>query len=292
VKLALLEHLPGDAPVTVLHHLGLPDERVETVPLEDLDRSVEPDHLTSFFVDTGEARIAAELANFYALVERLRGPGGCPWDAEQTHRSLARHTLEEAYEVVEAIERLPFDAPAGEVDLDHYHALGDELGDLLFQVFIHSVLAREAGAFTIADVARGIHDKLVRRHPHVFGDVVARSAGEVVTAWEQIKKAERGAESVVEGIPEGLPALLYTAKLLRKAESIGIDPASLVEERFAASLDGLSGAAAEARVGELLGAAVVAARAGHVDAEVALRAWAARVRDRVREAERANTRSE
>jgi tetrapyrrole methylase family protein/MazG family protein len=289
VKLVLLEHLPADTPVVALHHLGLPEEEIRSVALEDLDRDVEPDHLTSLFVDTGRQRIASELATFYALVERLRGPGGCPWDAEQTHRSLARHTLEEAYEVVEAIEQLPFDAPAGDVDATEteYGALADELGDLLFQVFIHSVLAREAGAFTLADVARGIHDKLVRRHPHVFGDVVAVDADAVVTNWEQIKKAEKGAASVVDGIPDGLPALLYATKLLRKAESVGIDPVALVRDGRAARLEALDPAAREEAVGELLAAAVVAARRAGVDPEVALRGWAARAREHVRRIEQA-----
>ena len=154
VKLALLEDLPPDHDVTVLQGLGLPDERVFTVALAELDRAVEPDHLTSLFVDTGEVAVGAELARLVALTERLRGPGGCPWDAAQTHHSLRRHVLEEAYEVAEAIEQLPADAPAGDVPPGAYDALEDELGDLLFQVMIHSVLAAEAGAFTIADVAR------------------------------------------------------------------------------------------------------------------------------------------
>ncbi len=120
------------------------------------------------FVDAGPATVAGEFAELVALSELLRAPGGCPWDAEQTHHSLARYLLEESYETVEAIEGLPADAPAGEVDADAYARLEDELGDLLYQVVFHSVLAREAGAFTIGDVARGIHEKLVRRHPHVF----------------------------------------------------------------------------------------------------------------------------
>ncbi len=171
VKLALLEVVPPDHPVTVLQRLGLPDEHVVELALEDLDRNVEPDHLTSVFVDTGELAVASEFARLVGLAERLRGPGGCPWDAQQTHHSLRRHVLEEAYEVAEAIDDLPSDAPNGDIDIAQYDALEDELGDLLFQVVIQSVLAAEAGAFTVADVARRIHDKLVRRHPHVFGDV-------------------------------------------------------------------------------------------------------------------------
>ena len=191
VKLTLLEHLDPATTVTVLQRLGLPDERITTVELADLDRVVEPDHLTSLFVnvETGAAGAAREIVRLLQLAKRLRDPGGCPWDAEQTHHSLTRYLLEESYEVVEAVEALPLEAPGGDVPVPEgaYAALEDELGDLFYEVVFHAVLAEEAGGFTMADVARGIHDKLVRRHPHVFGDVVADEATEVVKNWEQIK---------------------------------------------------------------------------------------------------------
>ena len=224
VKLALLESLPPEHEVTVLQRLGLADERVFVVALADVDREVEPDHLTSLFVDTGSAGVGTELARLLALTERLRGPSGCPWDAAQTHHSLRRHVLEEAYEVVEAIEELPVDAPGGDIPIGAYDALEDELGDLLFQVMIQSVLASEAGAFTVADVARAVHTKLVRRHPHVFGDVHVNDANEVVTNWEQIKKTEKEDQSLVAGVTAGLPALIATQKLFRKGTSIGLEP--------------------------------------------------------------------
>lgn len=285
IKLVLLEALPPDAPITVLQQLGLPSERVVTVALEALDREIEPDHLTSIFVDVGQAAVAGELAALVALSERLRAPGGCPWDAEQTHHSLARYLLEESYETVEAIEALPADAPGGDVDVDAYARLEDELGDLLYQVVFHSVLAREAGAFTVADVARGIHEKLVRRHPHIFGDVEADTASEVMTNWEQIKKREKGSDSIVEGISPGLASLLYAHKLYRKAASIGLEPGSDIEalDRAAVALETLRDAdagATEAALGDLLAAAVVLARSRGVDAETALRGWSARFRDR------------
>jgi tetrapyrrole methylase family protein/MazG family protein len=285
VKLALLDALPASAPVTVLHHLGLPDEQVVTVALEDLDRGVEPDHLTSVFVDTGEVPVAGELARLVALSERLRAPGGCPWDAEQTHHSLARYLLEESYETVEAIEGLPAAAPAGRPDLDAYARLEDELGDLLYQVVFHAVLAREAGVFTIADVARGIHDKLVRRHPHVFGSVAADTVAEVMTNWEQIKLEEKGTTSLVEGISPGLASLLYAHKLYRKAASVGLEPGTDAEALDRAELAIMALRAADAgtteeRLGDLLAAGVVLARARGVDAETALRGWSARFRDR------------
>jgi tetrapyrrole methylase family protein/MazG family protein len=283
VKLQLLEVLPPEHPVTVLRRLGLPDEHVEAIALVDVDRIVDPDHLTSLFVDTGDATVAGELARFVALVERLRAPGGCPWDAAQTHHSLRRHVLEEAYEVAAAIESLPPDAPKGDIPMGAYDDLADELGDLLFQVVIQSTLATEAGAFTVADVARGVHDKLVRRHPHVFGDVHVDDADDVVTNWEQIKKAEKQHSSLVEGITPGLPALLYAQKLYRKATSIGLEPFAepAISLRDAAgALPAASDDEVEAVLGEVLAAAVAVARARGLDGESALSGWAGRFRDR------------
>ncbi len=271
VKLALLEDLPPEHDVTVLERLGLPDEHVFTVPLAELDRVVEPDHLTSLYVDSGEVAVGAALARLVVLTERLRGPGGCPWDAAQTHHSLRRHVLEEAYEVAEAIGDLPADAPAGDIAPGAYDALEDELGDLLFQVMIHSALASEAGAFTIADVARHIHEKLVHRHPHVFGDVRVHTADAVVTNWEQIKKQERGNTSLVEGITPGLPSLLYAQKLFRKASSVGLAPDLPHLEMTVADEDALGVA--------LAALAAAGARAG-VDGESALAGWARRFKDR------------
>jgi tetrapyrrole methylase family protein/MazG family protein len=277
VKLVLLEALRPDHSVTVLQRLGLPDEQIFEVPLARLDQGFEPDHLTSLFVDTGEVAVASEFARLVALAERLRGPGGCPWDAAQTHSSLRRHVLEEAYEVAEAIEELPPDAPGGDIpSLAVYDSLEDELGDLLFQVVIHSVLAAETGAFTTADVVRRIHDKLVHRHPHVFGEVRVDSADEVVTNWEQIKKAEKGHTSLVEGVTAGLPSLLSVQKLMRKASSIGLDPG--IESGAPLATDATL--ADERDLGDALAAvAAVAARRG-VDAESALAGWVRRFKDR------------
>jgi len=282
VKLALLEHLGPDTPITVLQRLGLPDERIAVVALEELDRgAVEPDHLTSVFVDAGAVSAARELVRLLQLAKRLRDPGGCPWDAEQTHHSLTRYILEESYEVVEAVENLP---TAG------YAPLEDELGDLLYQVVFHAVIAQEAGEFTMADVARGIHDKLVRRHPHVFGDVVADETSDVLRNWEQIKKKEKGTTSIVAGITPGLPSLLYTHKLFRKAASVGleIDDVNAALDRLDAALGALRAddADVEAQLAQVLAASVIVARAGGVDAESALRGWAADYRRRFEAAER------
>ena len=281
VKLALLEHLGPDTPVTVLQRLGLADEQITVVPLEELDRgAVVPDHLTSVFVDTGAVSAARELVRLVQLTKRLRDPGGCPWDAEQTHASLTRYLLEEAYEAVEAIEHL---------DADGVAPLQDELGDVLYQVVLHSAIAQETGEFTLADVARGVHDKLVHRHPHVFGDVVAEATSDVMRNWEQIKKEEKGTTSIVDGITPGLPSLLYTHKLFRKAASVGleIDDVDAALDRIDAALASLrAGEDVEAQLAQVLAASVIVARAGGVDAESALRGWAASYRDRFQAVER------
>ena len=181
VKLAL--DLDGPL-IVVLQRLGASDEAIFSVERADLDRAVQPDHLTSLWIPETAPSVASEVARFDELVHVLRER--CPWDREQTHQSLTRHLLEETYEVLEAIEQLDTDTGAG------YHHLEEELGDLLFQVCFHATLAGEQGAFTLADVARGIHDKLVGRHPHVFADVRADDAGTVMRNWEQIKKSAPG----------------------------------------------------------------------------------------------------
>jgi ATP diphosphatase len=147
------------------------------------------------------------------IMARLRAPDGCPWDREQTFASIAPFTIEEAYEVADAIER---------ADMAH---LKDELGDLLFQVVFHSQMAHEAGQFDFEAVAGGICDKLRRRHPHVFGNRVPLSLIEQSTAWEEIKAEERGAAdaSALQGVPNTLPALLRAHKLSKRAARVGFD---------------------------------------------------------------------
>jgi len=299
VKLSV-ESAP-DVPVTLLHHLGLPDERIEAVPWTELDRSIEPDHLTSLWIPRLGIPVAAELVALDELVRTLRAR--CPWDQRQTHASLSRHLLEESYEVLEAIDALAAvdaapdgslsDREDGDREATAVAHLEEELGDLLFQVYFHATLAAEEGRFTLADVARGVHDKLVTRHPHVFGDGTAETADDVAANWEAIKKAEKGRSSVTEGIPAALPALALAAKLQRKATAIGMvlpalaDEATLVADgvarlaagagdnragdRGAPVADGQGGARSRADdVGELLFAAVGVARALGVDPETAL----------------------
>ena len=206
-----------------------------------------------------------------------------PGDKVQTHESLRRHLLEEAYEVLEAIDGLDTEAGKG------YEHLEEELGDLLFQVLFHSQLATEAGQFTVADVAATVHDKLRARHPHVFGDVEAADADAVVRSWEQIKKVEKGRESVFDGVPDALPALLYALKVQKKAATLADDGLDLAA---VASLPLPDDALAAAHhrtdddtVGELLFAVVDQARLAGVDPETALAAAARRYRDAIRTAE-------
>jgi len=296
VKLALSERLAPEAPVTVLQRLGLADEAVTILPLAELDRAVEPDHLTAVFADLPPGGPGAAWERLVTLIERLRAPGGCPWDAEQTHHSLARHCIEEAYEVIEAIEALPACAPGGPdpVPDGAYQALEEELGDLACQVVFHATFAREAGAFTITDVLDGVHDKLVRRHPHVFGTVEVSGADEVLANWEQIKRAEKGRSSLMDDVPQGLPSLLYAHKLYRKAAAAGLGFGTTAEARdralaaLAAVPDGADGAGGdiEPAVGEALAALVYLARSAGLDAETALRGWAGRFRARFQALER------
>ncbi len=266
IKLAVEE--PPRAPVVVVQRLGAPDERIFTVGWDDLDRSFEPDHLTSVFIPELAEPVAAAFARFDEQVRVLRAE--CPWDAEQTHESLRRHLLEETYEVLESIDAVCHAEGADGDDeaLDAAYAhLEEELGDLLYQVFFHAVIAAENGAFTVADVATTVHDKLRRRHPHVFGTVEVADAHEVIANWEQIKRDEKGRTSAMDGIPNHLPALAFASKVLGKAHDD-----SLVDV-VAAAADAAKDA--EAALGAELFAMVRRARRDGLDAEQALRRAAA-----------------
>jgi tetrapyrrole methylase family protein/MazG family protein len=204
---------------------------------------------------------------------RLRGPGGCPWDREQTHESLARHLLEEAHEALEAFD-------AGDPG-----RIREELGDLLLQVVFHAEMAREAGTFDIDDVAEEITAKLVRRHPHVFGDLEVDSAAQVLLNWEQIKTEEKGEHPVDADIPATLPALARAAKVQRRAAGSGFDWRTLggalskVREEVE-ELESASPEQAEDELGDLLFAVAAVGRQFGVDPETALRKATARFADR------------
>ncbi len=259
----------------ILQAIGTPDERVVEVEWPELDRTLEADHLTSVYIPHITAPVAQELQRTVDLMHRLRND--CPWDGEQTHQSLRRYLVEEAYEVIEAIDQLDPDEPETYIDLE------EELGDLWFQILFHSELATEAGQFTIADVARTVHDKLVARHPHVFGDVEVANADEVVANWEATKKVEKSRESIMDGIPAGIPALLLADKVLKKASRAGV----VVDEAQTAALIDAASSDTETELGQLLLAIAERARKRGLDPEAALRTAAQSAANRFRTSEHA-----
>lgn len=229
-------------------------------------------------------RTLAALADSVALMSRLRGPGGCPWDREQTFDSIKRFTLEETYEVFDAIERRDWDD------------LRDELGDLLLQVLFYAQMAKDAELFTIADVAETLNRKLIRRHPHVFGDVEAADAKAVLRTWEQVKREEKrgraappASASLLDEVPRTMPAMLEATRLGARAAKVGFDwPdaqglfAKLNEEREELRHEVQAGdqARTEAEFGDLLFTMMNLGRHLHVDMESALRATNAKFRRR------------
>ncbi len=216
-----------------------------------------------------------QLRRLVAVMDRLRSPGGCPWDAEQTHESLVTYLIEEAHELAEAIAT--GDRPA----------MREELGDLLLQVVFHARIAQEHATdpWTIDEVAVGIADKLIARHPHVFGADHAPTAEHVESTWLARKTAEKGRESVLDGIPGSLPALLLAAKTVHRASVGGVDVPPSDPVAADAAAEALAVVGTE-EVGELLLALVAQARAAGVDAEWALREAVREYADRVRAVER------
>ena len=275
----------GDEEVVVLQRLGLPDEQVTSVPWAELDRSIEPDHLTCLYIPRLGEPVGHELVRFHGIVRRLREE--CPWDRQQTHASLTRYAIEEVYELVEAIGALPPDGPVGDADA----AIEEELGDVLLQVFLHAAIAEQDGRFSVADVASTISEKMVRRHPHVFGDVAVSSAEHVARNWDAIKAAEKGggaSASPFDGVPGALPALAYARELTAKAAKAGFDwddPAGTLDKvseelgEVRAAWD--DAAALRGELGDLLLAIVNLARHRGVDPESALRVATVKFRRRV-----------
>ena len=290
-----------EMPAVVLHALGTPQEEIVTTTWSEIDRTVEANHLTSLYLPEFSARPGAGYVRFHRLTRTLREQ--CPWDIEQTHRSLVPYLIEESYEVVDAITALDPDDPATD------EALIEELGDLLYQIEFHATIAEQEGRFTIGDVTAGIHDKLVRRHPHVFGtergDAVSDggidasiNTGTVVANWEAIKRAEKGRTSVFDGVANSLPSLAYAHQVQRKAAKVGFDwpdvdgaLAKIAEEAaevVAAQATGV-GTDIDDEVGDLLFAVVNVARHLSVEPEAALRAATNKFRDRFERVEQLAT---
>jgi tetrapyrrole methylase family protein/MazG family protein len=268
LKLSLMETLPDETPVAIVRAAGTPTEAVAWLPLYQIDRQDTLDHLTCVYLPAPglEANLGS-FNNFRRIVARLRGPDGCPWDRAQTHQTITQYLIEETYEVVDAL------------DIANAEKLAEELGDLLLQVVLHAQIAEDSGEFALEDVVAGIAAKMVRRHPHVFGDATAHTPEDVVRRWEVIKQAEREeAQSVLSGIPRHLPALAYAESVQRKAASLGFEwPA--VADAVAKVAEEAAELEAETAVdrrreefGDLIFALVNVARMNAIDPEEALRA--------------------
>ena len=230
---------------------------------------------------------SAELQHLVQTIWRLRQPDGCPWDREQTHQSIGKNMIEEAYEALDCIEA------------DDVAHLREELGDVLMQVVLHAQIAADAGEFTLADVARDIDTKLIRRHPHVFGDADADNSDEVLKIWDEVKLAEKAAkdkavaageaapEGLLDGVPTHLPALMQAQKVSRKAAAVGFEWETVqdvwdevAEERAEFEAEEPGSPEREMEFGDLLFALVNVARKEGIDAESALRASTAKFRRR------------
>jgi MazG family protein len=235
-------------------------------------------------IDAPDAR--QQLDRLRAIMHRLRAPGGCPWDAEQTHATLVPHLIEEAYETVDAIQR------------SDYPHLKEELGDVLLQVLFHCELAEEDGHFTLDEVARDVSEKLIRRHPHVFAQSDARTPEAVLKQWDEIKRVEKGHQTqpFLHGIGKGIPALIRAAKLQKKASKVGFDwpdaPGVLAKireelEELESALTKNDAAAVDEELGDLLFSVVNLARFRKTDPEILMAAANSKFENRFAAMERA-----
>jgi tetrapyrrole methylase family protein / MazG family protein len=217
VKLTLMELYPYDYEVMLVTAAGSKEEKVERIPLVELDRAAGLSNLTSLYVPAVKEMESAfkQYGTLREIISTLRGPDGCPWDREQTHQSLKRYLIEETYELLEAID---------EDDIDH---IIEELGDVLLQVMLHAQIGEDEGMFTMEEVIESIASKMVRRHPHVFGTVDVENAEQVKLNWDKIKQQEKGgseeSSSMLKDIAKGMPALLKSYEYQKKAAKAGFD---------------------------------------------------------------------
>jgi len=216
VKLTLMEVLPADYDIVIVRSVGNSDQQLTRISLYELDHYIDAvDNLTSVYVPpVTDARLFhGQFLTLRKIIKRLRGPEGCPWNRQQTHRSLRKYLIEEAFEVIEAID---------EEDDDH---LAEELGDVLLQVLLHAQIGEDEGYFDIRDVIRILTEKMIRRHPHVFGEETAETVEAVSERWEAIKKEERGSDSerLLDSIEKGLPPLMLAHQLQKQAVKMGLD---------------------------------------------------------------------
>ncbi len=279
VAARLSRALPEETMVTVVVAAGGPDETVVRARPDEIDQNMAGD-LTSLFVPK-------TVAGWYGVFETMRRLRvECPWDRKQTHRSLVRYLVEETFELVGALSLLGQD----EDDFGAYAEVEEELGDLLLQILFHTVIAEESGGFRADDVAEQLRRKLVRRHPHVFGDVSAPDAETVKTNWDKIKRGEKGkvSSSLMDGVPAGLPGISRSAEVQRRAGKVGFDwhdPEAVIE-KILEEIDEVRGATTEEEryheLGDLAFSVVNLARHLKVEPETALMAAAQRFEDRFR----------
>ncbi len=278
VKLALNAVYPDEFRVRLVHAAGTRQQIVEDVMLYEIDRSPYLGLMTALYVPALGADTSLEA--FQEVVARLRAPDGCPWDREQTHLTLRKYLLEEAYEAIEAL------------DNEDTNALREELGDLLLQIVLHAQIAVEEGEFTLAEVIQGIHRKIVRRHPHVFGEAQVSGVDGVLRNWQKLKNEERtmnGQEqpnSILDGVPPSLPALAQAQEVQSRAARVGFDWSEIqpvldkVFEEIQEVQTAKDDEEREKELGDLLFAVVNLARWHQVEAESALRAANRRFRQR------------
>jgi tetrapyrrole methylase family protein / MazG family protein len=288
LKLMLMNQYADEFRVHLIHAAGTADARVEDLALYEIDRSPHIGPVTALFLPALGGMSSFE--RFQEIIAHLRSPEGCPWDRKQTHESLRQFLLEEAYEVLEVI------------DEGDPQALAEELGDLLLQVMLHTQIAIDNGDFHMTDVLRAINQKMIRRHPHVWSDVSADDADQVVTNWEALKRQERndhnGAESLLDSIPKGLPALLQAHQYQVRAAKVGFDWDDVADVRAKideelAEINAALGDPGELakELGDLLFALVNWARWLGVEPENALREANARFSRRFQYVEQAATAS-
>ncbi|MBA4538423.1 nucleoside triphosphate pyrophosphohydrolase [Bacillus aquiflavi] len=216
VKLALMEKLPDDYDIYIIRAAGSKNEVIKKVPLYELDREITLNNLISVYVPPvkNESILYKQFSQLRQIIADLQGPNGCPWDKKQTHRTLKKYLIEEAYELIRAIEA------------DDIENMIEELGDVLLQVMLHGQIGEDNGYFNIDDVIEGLSKKMVRRHPHVFGNVKIQNEEDVLENWEQIKRAEKSSlspASLLDDVNKTAPNLLRAAELQKKAAKVGFD---------------------------------------------------------------------
>ncbi|MFG6497505.1 nucleoside triphosphate pyrophosphohydrolase [Fictibacillus sp. UD] len=268
VKLTLMEKYPDDYEVVVVTAAGSSDESIKRVPLYELDQTVTLNNLTAVYVPPvkEDELLYRDFSFLKNVIARLRGPGGCPWDQKQTHVTLKKYLIEEAYEVLDAI------------DEEDDEALAEELGDVLLQVLLHAQIGEDEGFFAIEDVIAVLTEKMIRRHPHVFSDVSAENADEVVANWDAIKAQEAGKEdreSLLDGVPKGIPGIQKAFLYQKKAAKVGFDwkEAGPVYDKILEELKEFQEAEGDEQqkeLGDLLFSVVNLARFYKIDPEEAL----------------------